>query len=102
MSINPLEGRHSPSSRTEPNFGESSDEKPLQRTHRNLNTCSDKSCFGSKRIGSVWICLGGLNRLGAPLELGGFVGAAEFAKGFGFGGQIADKIRTVGAEFFFA
>jgi len=41
MSINALEGRRSPSARTEPNFGESSDEKPLQRAHRNLNTCSD-------------------------------------------------------------
>src|SRR5258708_35068179 len=57
--------------------------------------------FGSGQIGSVWVCVRGLEGLGAALDLGGFVGAAKFAKGVGFGGQIADEIRAVGAELLF-
>jgi len=35
------------------------------------------------------------------LDYVGFAGSAKFAKGFGFGGQIADEIRAVEAELLF-
>jgi len=43
----------------------------------------------------------GLKGLGALFELGGFVVAAEFAEGLGFGGEVAKKIRALGAELLF-
>jgi len=50
-----------------------------------LRAWREEIMFASGPIGSVWICLGGLNGLGTALDLGGFVGATEFAKSLSFG-----------------
>lgn len=44
------------------------------------------------------VCLRWLERIQPVLELGGFFVASKFAKGVGFGAQIADEIRAVEAE----
>jgi hypothetical protein len=44
---------------------------------------------------------GGRKGLGALFELGGFVIAAKFAEGLGFGRQLADEIGRVRTELFF-
>ena len=41
---------------------------------------------------------GGLDRLQAGFEFGGFVGTTELAKGLRFGGEITHEIGAVGAK----
>src|SRR5215472_6584034 len=49
----------------------------------------------------VGVGLGGLERLRALLEFGGFFVAAELAESFGFRREVANEERAVGTELFF-
>jgi hypothetical protein len=54
-----------------------------------------------RRSNLVRVALRGLDGLSAVFDFGGFGGAAELAEGLGFGGQVADQVRTASAELFF-